>query len=397
MKDLPRQLKYVKELVEQAWRDVCELATKVRTLESVGARQRTPSDSSRTNGAKPPPLPQPSAGPNAGGASPSGTFQTPSLDCFARSVSSVQTVRVEDAHTRGPALPSGVQTPAGSEAVLAQALALYAAGGSKHKEADKIELCPLPSASGFANWMIQSSRRVANATHRSDDALPWVLAVQKPGATFESLADSGAFSTLDGKLFIALEEKIKPPLSHKVQLIQRELSGRDLLMKGRQLLWMICQHFKVSSTDARMNDYRLFHALAMRNNSLALFVHEWDQCLMKMQVRPEEDAMLSAFYDQVSSHASIRHDIFIFDRLPADDPKRTYEGLRAMVGAQLERDRSDKVRQEFLSRKGPAGVGADKPKPKNQSSDAPPSVCFQWWKTGNCSRDKCNYAHVGSP
>jgi hypothetical protein len=147
-------------------------------------------------------------------------------------VPSVQTLQVGDAHGSGHPLPSGVQTPAGSENLLAQAVALATASWAKQKESDEVKIEPLSVPSLFGDCMIQTSRRVASATTRSDDAYVWFLAVKKPGTTFEQFADSGAFSSLDGKLFTALEGKIKPPLSLKVQLKQRELAASHVLMKG---------------------------------------------------------------------------------------------------------------------------------------------------------------------
>ena len=126
----------------------------------------------------------------------------------------MQTVPVRDAHGIGQSLPSGAQTPAGSDVLLAQAVAMAqnaAAGGTKQKEADEIKIAALPSASLFNDWMIQTSRKVATATSRSDEAFLWFLGVRKPGTTFEQFADSGTFGSLDGKLFVALEEKVKNP------------------------------------------------------------------------------------------------------------------------------------------------------------------------------------------
>ena len=78
---------------------------------------------------------------------------------------------------------------------------------------------------------------------RPDEAYKWILEARNDSATFESLADSGIFGTLDGKLFVALEARLKTPLVAKVKLKQRELAQTQTLMKGRQLLWMIIQQF----------------------------------------------------------------------------------------------------------------------------------------------------------
>ena len=276
------------------------------------------------------------------------------------------------------------------------------APGGKAKESDEVKISPLPSASNFNDWFIQTSRAVATASARPDEAYKWLLETRADKATFESLADSGIFGSLDGKLFIALETRLKSPLTAKVSLKQRELALASVLMKGRQLLWMIIKQFKVSSVDTRLNDFRMFQSLRMRNNDLAAFVNEWDQCLLQMKSRPAENMLLSAFYDQISGHPSVKYDVACYNRLEAGHPDRCYESLRAKVDPQLEREHGDRIRHDFLSRRAPAGVGADGAKGgakggSKGSGDAPSGACFEWWKSGRCGRDKCPYAHVDNP
>ena len=72
LQDIPRQLTYIKEQIDSAWREIPALAQKVLSLEAAGARKRTPSDPARGASAipvKPPIMPPSSAPPNAGGAS----------------------------------------------------------------------------------------------------------------------------------------------------------------------------------------------------------------------------------------------------------------------------------------------------------------------------------------
>ena len=139
LKDLPRQLGCVKEVCGQEWRDTCALSHKVRALEASGARQRTPSDPSRGKAAdsvRPPPMPASQAPAlNAGGLG-SLTLPPSSGEDGTKSISSMQTVPVQDAHSVGQNLPSGVQTPATSETWLAQAVSLAqsaAAGGGRNR------------------------------------------------------------------------------------------------------------------------------------------------------------------------------------------------------------------------------------------------------------------------
>ena len=396
---MANQVRSLKALCDQAWREVCALTTKVRALEASGSRQRTPSDPARSSGGNAPRPPIPPA--PAAGDSPTSTVHLTTTDDCIGSVSSMHTVPVRGAASAAQAVHSGAQTPLGSEALMAQAMAVARSAAPtlpKVKEADEIKLTALPSASLFKDWAHSLARKVANATSLTDEALKWILEVSLEGQTFERLADSGSCGSLDGKLFAALEDKVKGQLALDVTLKQRELQNAMTMMKGRQLLWMIHQHYKVSAVDTELHDYKSFQSLRMRNNNLAAFVHEWETCLMNMSQVPSEAILHSAFFDQISTHPDLRLDIAHYNRLPQDSPDRSFRWLKQIVDAQLERNRADRVRHEFHRVPPAAPAPSKKGDGKGDRDPAPEGACFSWWRTGACKRGKsCLYSHMDNP
>ena len=80
----------------------------------------------------------------------------------------------------------------------------------KYKEAEEIStLKPLPITPLFRDWKQETFEAVCSASGRPKLCLPWIRAVEKEGTTFESLADSGDFETLDAKLATALTKLLK--------------------------------------------------------------------------------------------------------------------------------------------------------------------------------------------
>ena len=74
----------------------------------------------------------------------------------------------------------------------------------KYKESDEIKIGPLPQVPQFRGWLNDLRRGVAAASGRPQAAFNWMIGVENQSATFESLANSGDFETMDAKLYTAL-------------------------------------------------------------------------------------------------------------------------------------------------------------------------------------------------
>ena len=88
--------------------------------------------------------------------------------------------------------------------------------------------------------MIALGRVVANASPYTDDTeRMWIKEVSLPDTTFDSLADtSERFHPLDNLLAVALMNVLPPSLKLKANRKEALLDKKDLLMTGRQILYM---------------------------------------------------------------------------------------------------------------------------------------------------------------
>ena len=63
---------------------------------------------------------------------------------------------------------------------------------------------------------------------------------------FEELDESGKFPDLDTKLNLALEGILSGEFKKEVHVKEIALSKESKMLKGRQIAWMILNHFKIS-------------------------------------------------------------------------------------------------------------------------------------------------------
>ena len=84
-------------------------------------------------------------------------------------------------------------------------------GNTKNsKEAEKIILPSLPKADMFRHWKLIVRKTILSASTDPDATWTWLLQIEKPTTTFESLYDPGDyFRTLDTKLCVAVDMLVR--------------------------------------------------------------------------------------------------------------------------------------------------------------------------------------------
>ena len=68
----------------------------------------------------------------------------------------------------------------------------------------------------------------------------------------EELCDNGEFPELDALAGLEWDKVISCEFRKNVQVKEYELSKADRMIKGRQVTWMVYDHFKLSDIDGAM-------------------------------------------------------------------------------------------------------------------------------------------------
>jgi hypothetical protein len=197
--------------------------------------------------------------------------------------------------------------------------------------------------------------------------------------SFEALAQSGHFSSLDAKLAASLGRLVHGDLSRELNIIREECANKGTFVKGRQILKIIFNHFKVSEAEGQVLNFQDLLNVSLQGDKLRAFMATWDSVLGGMRDVPPEHILEHLFLIQVRKCGAIKEHIAHYDRADIGHPDKNYAYLLRIVRKQIELQRRTQVRDELLGAGGP-GAGkalaahSDKPdKPKAKKGE-----CYQF-------------------
>jgi hypothetical protein len=295
------------------------------------------------------------------------------------------------------------------------------------KEADSIKLLSLPEPAQFRAWRQATRNKVVAASSDPEKAYKWIKAVEETGAKLEDFRDSGDFTTLDSKLGSAITDIAKGDLGRKITLTTEKEDKLGNLTKGRQLLRVVYDHFRIDEFAGVLYSLTDLITVRMKGDShsarqLELFINTWDHTLAGMKHEPTDDVLEALFIERVRNCHPLAQDIGIYDRAREGQPERSYAFLYEAATRFIERRRRKENRdaiQKALTNASngrvPAAPVADRAKGKTKGKyrsrspsagrkgkgGRPPSqgrknICFAWKNIGKCERHEagnCKYDH----
>jgi hypothetical protein len=293
----------------------------------------------------------------------------------------------------------------------------------KGKEADTVKIPQLPTAAQFKSWKNAVRSAVSSASRTPAEAFEWVMTVEQAETTYESLSVCPKiFDTLDAKLSSALTQICKGELGRKITLKTEEEAKARKLIKGRQILWIIYQEYRVSEEAGSLNDITDLMKVTMKKDftkveHLARFLLNWETVLAGINDPPPDNQLQVMFYDQVRHVPSISNDIAMYDRADPDSAERSYQFLMKAVQRVLQRTKRERNRKDIEKsldnltngtintvkggkggKGGKAGKGKGNPKGKGKGDfgggNTRDNNCREWMASQTCRRGKtCIYDH----
>ena len=199
---------------------------------------------------------------------------------------------------------------------------------------------------------------VVGASGSPELAFHWIVSVAKaPG--LEDLSDFNypwsndtapkeyKFSGLDAKLSAALSRTISGDFEKKVQTMKLEAISSGRRVTGRQLLYLVDQHFKLSETDGAIHGLEHLLSVTMKQHQLDKFVADWDLVLAGIAKKPEDSTLEALFLRQLRVCKLMNDDIREYDKLESSDPNRSYAWLKRAATRVIERRRLHTHQQQM--------------------------------------------------
>jgi hypothetical protein len=247
--------------------------------------------------------------------------------------------------------------------------------GPKRREADKINLLPMPTIATFRSWKIALRNEVAGASGDPDNGFKWITEVEGQGANLAHLYESAPFHTLDAKLAASLTKIMTGEFARQIYILMEESASRGKFLKGRQILLLLYQHYQISEVDGQMLDFQDLLAVHMVGEELRRFMNDWEMTLTGMRKLPEEDVLETLFRRQIQRHPGFREHMAYYERLPVGHEERNYRYLVTLVRRYLETRRRNQLRDEASRCVGKAAYVAEDA--HRQKGD-----CYQWLEHG---------------
>jgi len=195
-------------------------------------------------------------------------------------------------------------------------------------------------------WITQLTRNVNAAAARPDDkAIAWLNKARDKSCSFEDLATcEDRFQVLDRKLAKSLMEILPSALLNKITLKESVCLSKGYQLRGRQILMLICDEFKVNADIGFTYSLEDLSILAYTGDkNLQQFVNKWDTILAELEVDKIGPSTLARMFEnKLMTSKLLESEVRHFRRLPAGHADKTYKWLRDMIDKVLQLEKEDK-------------------------------------------------------
>ena len=104
------------------------------------------------------------------------------------------------------------------------------------------------------------------------------------------------FEMLDAKIAMALNKIIQNPLfKMKVSLEEQKAQLQGRFLRGLQIVFMICEYFRVAGAHDTVLDYADLFNITLRNDDVQEFDTRLDEFFLSMSKIPTDDVLESLY------------------------------------------------------------------------------------------------------
>ena len=141
--------------------------------------------------------------------------------------------------------------------------------------------------------------KVTSSSTHPQKAFKWMQEVDSSTATHATLANSGKFKSLDTKLSSAINDIARGELGRQITIATEKEAKEGRLIKGRQLLLIIFEYFKLDEAAGSLYDLTDLMAVRMKGDNpsggqLEAFYSTWESTFLNMKEEPTEKVSRSS-------------------------------------------------------------------------------------------------------
>jgi hypothetical protein len=216
------------------------------------------------------------------------------------------------------------------------------------KEADVITLQGFPSVPKFKEWKKTFKREVASASGRSKLCFAWISKVDDENIKgIEDLEDDGEFESVNTKLAAGLHRIFHGEFHRKVNILEDKAEKLNKMLNGRQLTWLMYQHFKASALGGHIYDFKDLCLLELKGDNIQGLVNDFEATIEGMADVPNNTVLEWFLFIQLEASVQFEPTMALHKlQMTQQGKKRDYDELMSMVKNYLEEQRREKIRKD---------------------------------------------------
>ena len=162
--------------------------------------------------------------------------------------------------------------------------------GPQRQQISEPQFDKSPDPESFLVWKIRFKNQVTTCSDFPSDAMLWTKEVEMVGS-LEELKSSRSFverifpttEMLDAKIASALNKIIQnSQFKKKVSLEEQKAQKEDRFLRGRQIAFMIYDHFRLTGAHDTVLDYANLFSVTLRDDNVPEFDTRWAEVLLSM-------------------------------------------------------------------------------------------------------------------
>ena len=170
----------------------------------------------------------------------------------------------------------------------------------------------------------------------------------------------------------------------------KNLLKQGSMIKGRQVTWLVFDHFRLSDVDGAMLNWDeiLGIKLHMPGDNIQQFINDWDTVFANVTGSPDPEILESLFKRQLDKSIKLKNTIALYDQeITQRQGTKSYKNLRYIVDnylaeALLKKNQAEKTSNNNKNANGGIHAGIDKS-----------AICKAWAQHGKCRFGaKCHWA-----
>ena len=258
-----------------------------------------------------------------------------------------------------------------------------------------------PTPATFACWKITFKTEVCTGSQCPTEAMQWIKEVELVDSVDELRSSSSTrgismpnFEVLDVRIASALNKIIhNSQFKRRISLEEQKAQKEDRFLRGRQIAYLIYDHFRVTGTHDSVENYTDLFTIVLRNDDIQEFDSKWDGILMSMTKIPPDDILEGLTKFRIRESEKLKTVLELYD-LEIHQKKLgpDYHRLKTMVKRSIEQEIRNK---NFGSRNGNFEKNAVVKNPgTKQRVQRILGDCWQWETNGQRVKgDNCSFRH----